>query len=521
MMEERMAQTGTDAEKTREDLREPREYHNYIDGEWVPSASGRTFENRNPANRDEMIGTFQESSSEDLDAAVDAARRAFTKWRLTPAPKRGEYLYRVGQILTRDKDRIAGEATREMGKVLAETKGDVQEAIDLAFLAAGEGRRLFGYTTPSELQNKFNMCVRMPLGVAGLITPWNFPMAIPAWKAMVALICGNTVVIKPASLSPHTVIMLAEALEEAGLPPGVFNVVTGGGRDVGEPMLKHDDVDVISFTGSTDVGREISVACAPTFKHLHLEMGGKNVIMVMDDADVDLAVDGALWGAFGTTGQRCTAASRLVVHDKVYDEFVEKLKGRTEKLRVGDGLDPRTEMGPTVSASQLKTVEKYVEIGKEEGATLVTGGKAITGERDGFDYSRGHFHEPTLFADVKHEMRIAQEEIFGPVTAVIRCSSLEEAIDIGNGVKFGLSSSIYTRNVDRAFIAMRDMYTGIFYVNAPTIGAETHLPFGGTKQTGNGHREAGIAGIDVFTEWKSIYVDYSGSLQRAQIDNEP
>lgn len=510
----------TDIRKFRDGLRDEKEYKNYIDGEWVSSATGRTFENRNPANRDEMIGTFQESNSTDLDAAVDAAHRAFDSWRLTPAPKRGEYLYEVGRLLQRHKDAIAREATREMGKIVDETRGDVQEAIDLAFLAAGEGRRLFGFTTPSEMHRKFNMCVRMPLGVAGLITPWNFPLAIPAWKAMVALICGNTVVIKPASLAPHTVIMLAEVFEEAGLPRGVFNVVTGGGREVGEPMLKNDDVNVISFTGSTDVGREISIACAPTFKHLHLEMGGKNVIMVMDDADVDLAVDGALWGAFGTTGQRCTAASRIVVHEKVYDQFVEKLSKRASGLRIGDGLDPKTEMGPAVSASQLKSVEKYVEIGKQEGATLVSGGNAITGEKDGFDYGKGNFHEPTVFADVTPEMRIAQEEIFGPVTAVIKCTSLEEAIEIGNGVRYGLSSSIYTRDVNSAFLAMRDMYTGIFYVNAPTIGAETHLPFGGTKQTGNGHREAGIAGIDVFTEWKSIYIDYSGNLQRAQIDTE-
>ncbi|HVR39955.1 MAG TPA: aldehyde dehydrogenase family protein [Thermoanaerobaculia bacterium] len=498
------------------DLRATREYKNYIDGQWVSSSSGKTFEDRNPADQDDLIGTFQESSEDDLNAAVDAASRAYESWRLTPAPKRAEYLYKVGDILKRDKDKIAREMTREMGKVFDETKGDVQEAIDMAFLAAGEGRRLFGVTTPSELHNKFNMAVRVPLGVAGLITPWNFPIAIPAWKGMAALICGNTVVIKPASLTPLAVIMLAEAFEEAGLPKGVWNVVTGGGREIGEPMTKHSKIRVISFTGSTEVGRDISVACAPTFKHVHLEMGGKNVIMVMDDADVDLAVDGALWGAFGTTGQRCTAASRIVVHAKVYDQFVEKLAGRAKKLRVGNGLDPKIDMGPSVSASQRKTVESYVKIGKDEGATCVAGGNALT---DG-DHARGFFHEPTVFADVKRDMRIAQEEIFGPVTAVIKCDSLEDAISIGNGVKYGLSSSLYTRDVNKAFTAMRDMETGIFYVNAPTIGAEVHLPFGGVKETGNGHREAGVAGIDVFTEWKSIYVDYSGALQRAQIDTE-
>jgi acyl-CoA reductase-like NAD-dependent aldehyde dehydrogenase len=497
-------------------LRETREYKNYIDGEWVSSGTKQLFENRNPANTEDLIGTFQDSNADDLNAAVEAADRAYEKWRLTPAPKRAEYLYRVGEILKRDKDRIAREMTREMGKVFDETKGDVQEAIDMAFLAAGEGRRLFGVTTPSELHNKFNMAVRSPLGVAGLITPWNFPIAIPAWKGMAALICGNTVVIKPASLTPLSVIMLAEAFEEAGLPKGVWNVVTGGGREVGEPILKHPKVKVVSFTGSTDVGRDINVACAPSFKRVHLEMGGKNIIMVMDDADVDLAVDGALWGAFGTTGQRCTAASRIAVHAKVYDEFVEKLAKRAKKLRVGNGLDANVDMGPSVSASQRKTVETYVQIGKDEGATVVAGGNALT---DGA-YAKGFFHEPTVFADVKPSHRIANEEIFGPVTAVMKCDSLEEAVTIGNSVKYGLSSSIYTRDVNRAFMAMRDMETGIFYVNAPTIGAEVHLPFGGMKETGNGHREAGVAGIEVFTEWKSIYVDYSGALQRAQIDTE-
>jgi alpha-ketoglutaric semialdehyde dehydrogenase len=497
-------------------LRAPREYNNFVDGQWVASSGGKTFENRNPADDDDLIGTFQESNADDLNAAVDAAGKAYESWRLLPAPKRAEFLYRAGQILQRDKEKIAREMTREMGKVFEETKGDVQEAIDMAFLAAGEGRRLFGVTTPSELPNKFNMAVRMPLGVAGLITPWNFPMAIPAWKGMAALICGNTVVIKPASLTPLSVVMLAEALEEAGLPKGVWNVVTGGGREVGEPLLAHEKVKVISFTGSTDVGRHINVACAPSFKRVHLEMGGKNIIMVMDDADVDLAVDGALWGAFGTAGQRCTAASRIVVQSGVYDQFVEKLAGRAKTLRVGNGLDPNVDMGPNVSASQLQTVQSYVKIGSDEGAKIVAGGRAL---RDG-DFSKGYFHEPTVFADVKPSMRIAQEEIFGPVTAVMKCEGLDEAITIGNGVRYGLSSSIYTRDVNKAFTAMRDMYTGIFYVNAPTIGAEVHLPFGGVKETGNGHREAGVAGIDVFSEWKSIYVDYSGSLQRAQIDTE-
>src|SRR6266542_1966530 len=369
------------------ELRAAREYKNYVNGEWVASSSGKTFENRNPADRDDLVGTFQESNADDVNAAIDAADRAYQSWRLVPAPKRAEYIYRVGEILKRDKEKIAREMTREMGKVLDETRGDVQEAIDMAYLMAGEGRRLFGVTTPSELPNKFNMAVRMPLGVAGLITPWNFPIAIPSWKTMPALVCGNTVVIKPASLTPLSVIMLAEAFEEAGLPPGVFNVVTGGGREVGDPMTRHPKIAVISFTGSTDVGRDISIACAPHFKHVHLEMGGKNVIMVMDDADVDLAVDGSLWGAFGTAGQRCTAASRIVAHRKIYDEFVEKLSARAKALRVGNGLDPNVDMGPNISASQIDTIASYVKIGKDEGATVTAGGATLT---DG-SYGKGHF----------------------------------------------------------------------------------------------------------------------------------
>src|SRR5438045_9180065 len=352
-----MTTTAPHPTREHDSLRETREYRNYIDGQWVATASGKTFENRNPANREDLVGTFQESDASDVSAAVDAADRAYQSWRLVPAPKRAEYLYRVGEILKRDKEKIAREMTREMGKVLDETKGDVQEAIDMAFLAAGEGRRLFGVTTPSELPNKFNMAVRMPLGIAGLIPPWNSPIAIPAWKTMPALVSGNTVVIKPASQTPLSVIMLAEAFDEVGLPPGVFNVVTGGGREVGEPLIRDERVKIVSFTGSTEVGRGISVACAPQFKKVHLEVGGKNVIMVMDDADVDLAVDGALWGAFGTAGQRCTAASRVVVHAKVYAQFVEKLAGRAKKMRVGNGLQANVDMGPNVSASQLKTSE--------------------------------------------------------------------------------------------------------------------------------------------------------------------
>ena len=388
--------------------------------------------------------------------------------------------------------------TREMGKVLAETRGDVQEAIDMTYYMAGEGRRQFGQTTPSELPDKFQMSVRMPVGVAGLITPWNFPMAIPSWKMMPALVLGNTVVIKPATDTPLSVV----------------NLVTGGGADVGAPLMGHPDVGIVSFTGSTGVGRKVSEACAPAFKHCHLEMGGKNIIMVMDDARLDLAVEGALWGGFGTTGQRCTAASRVAVHEKVYKEFLDRFSAGAKGLRVGNGLEPKSQVGPCVNTSQLETVERYVQIGKDEGARLVAGGSRL-GKGD---HARGYFHEPTVFADCSPRMRVAYEEIFGPVVSVIPVKSLEQAIEVGNSVDYGLSASIYTQDIGKAFTAMREMYTGIFYVNAPTIGAETHLPFGGTKNTGNGHREACVQALDVFSEWKSIYIDYSGHLQRAQID---
>jgi aldehyde dehydrogenase (NAD+) len=406
--------------------------------------------------------------------------------------------------------------TREMGKVLNETRGDVQEAIDMTFYMAGEGRRMFGQTVPSELRNKFAMSVRQPLGVCSIITPWNFPMAIPSWKIVPALVCGNTVVFKPASQTPLSALNFVNVLTEAGVPAGVVNLVTGDGPEVGTPMTTDDVVRVVSFTGSTDVGRIVNQAAAPSFKKVHLEMGGKNVIMIMDDANLELAVDGCLWGGFGTTGQRCTAASRVVVHEKVYKKFVDAFVGRARALRVGDGLQETTDMGPSNSQSQLETVLRYVKIGQEEGATLATGGHRL----DSDAHAKGYFHEPTVFTDVSPKMRIAREEIFGPVVSVIPCKSIDEAIEIGNGVEYGLSASIYTQDINRAFAAMRDLYTGIFYVNAPTIGAEVHLPFGGTKNTGNGHREAGVAALDVFSEWKSVYIDFSGKLQKAQIDQE-
>jgi alpha-ketoglutaric semialdehyde dehydrogenase len=492
-----------------------RVFKNFINGEWVAPKGGQAHLNRNPANTEEAIGEFPLSSQADVDAAVSAAHEAYKKWRLVPAPKRAEVLFRTAELLVKRKEEFSRDMTREMGKVLAETRGDVQEAIDMTYYMAGEGRRLFGQTTPSELPNKFAMSVRQSIGVCGLITPWNFPMAIPSWKMMPALICGNTIVLKPAEDTPLSSYHLIETLVEAGLPPGVVNLVSGDGPGAGAALAKHKDVPVISFTGSTSTGRIIAEICAPEFKHYSLEMGGKNIILVMDDANLDLAIDGTIWGGFGTSGQRCTAASRIGVHKSIYKEFVARLVERVRNLRVGDGLDPSTEMGPVVNEQQLNTVMTYVNVGQQEGAKLIAGGQRL--KSDGF--AKGWFHAPTLFGDCDSKMRIAQEEIFGPVVSLIPIDGLEQGIEVANGVPYGLSASIYTRDVNRAFAAIRDLYTGIVYINAPTIGAETHLPFGGTKQTGNGHREAAVTAIDFFTEWKSVYIDYSDKLQRAQIDN--
>jgi alpha-ketoglutaric semialdehyde dehydrogenase len=488
---------------------------NYIDGQWVESASGETFDRKNPATG-ELVATYTKSGAVDVDRAVAAAVKAFKSWRLYPAPKRGEILYKVAQLLVEQKEQFAREMTEEMGKVISEARGDVQEAIDMTFYMAGEGRRMFGQTVPSELQNKFNMSQRKPLGVCGLITPWNFPMAIPSWKMMPALISGNTIVFKPATFTPRTAIRFVEILEKAGLPAGVVNLVLGTGGDVGNAIVAHSDVPLIGFTGSTETGTAVATKAAALNKRVSLEMGGKNAVIVMDDADLDLATDGILWSAFGTSGQRCTAASRVVVHRKVQKQLVERLAARAGGMRLGNGLDESVDVGPVVSGGQLKSINDYIGIGRAEGARVATGGEIA---REGA-LSQGFFHQPTIFDNVTANMRVAQEEIFGPVTSVISVDSLDEAIDVVNGVQYGLSASIFTANVNQAFRAMQDIFTGILYVNAGTTGAEIHLPFGGTKGTGNGHREAGTAAMDFFTEWQSIYVDYSGRLQRAQIDNQ-
>jgi alpha-ketoglutaric semialdehyde dehydrogenase len=488
-------------------------FKNYIGGEWVEAASGETFESVNPATGD-TIGVFPRSSAEDVDRAVDAAKAAFEEWRLVPAPKRGEILYRFANLLIEEKDDLTDLMTREMGKVKAEAGGDVQEAIDMSLYMAGEGRRLFGQTTPSELRDKFNMSVRMPIGVVGAITPWNFPIAIPSWKITPALVCGNTIVFKPATDTPLLGERFVELLAEAGLPAGVINIVHGGGGAVGDRLVRHPDVPVITLTGSRETGVEVMRNAADCLKHVHLELGGKNAIIVLDDADLDLAVEGIVWSAFGTSGQRCTAASRVIVQEGVYEQLQSRLVGAAEQLRLGVGWEDDTDVGPVINQAALEKIHSYTAVGKEEGAKLLTGGEVATG--NGFD--KGYFYRPTIFGEVDPQMRIAQEEIFGPTTALIRVRDLDEAVRVSNGIRYGLSSSIFTRDVNKAFRAMRDLQAGITYINAGTIGAEVHLPFGGTKDTGNGHREAGQAALDVFTEWKSIYVDYSGKLQKAQID---
>ena len=488
-------------------------FKNFIGGKWAEPLSGRYFQNRNPADTNDLIGRFPDSGAADVAAAVRSARAGFEQWSRTPAPLRGDVLRRVGDLLVERKEAIADAMSREMGKVLAETRGDVQEGIDTAFYAATEGRRLFGRTVPSELRQKWAMTVRRPIGVCGLITPFNFPMAIPTWKAFPALLCGNSVVLKPSEDVPHTAHLLVEILLDAGLPPEVIQLVHGG-EVAGKALVEHPGVPAISFTGSTATGSAIGQVCGRMHKRLSLEMGGKNAMIVMDDADLDLSVDGVLWGAFGTTGQRCTATSRLIVHRKVHDKLVARLVDAAGKLKLGDGRDPRTDVGPLIHAAAREKVEYYLDPAVLQGAEVACGGSRPRGART----ADGYFYKPTVVVDVKPGSRLATEEIFGPVLSVIRVGSYEQAVKVNNEVKYGLSSSIYTGDVNLAFRAMDDLQNGITYVNAPTIGAEAHLPFGGVKQTGNGHREGGWEVFDFYSETKVCYVDYSGVLQRAQLD---
>jgi alpha-ketoglutaric semialdehyde dehydrogenase len=491
-----------------------KQYLNYINGEWISSVSDKFIPIHNPANG-QVQGEVIQSTKDDVDIAVKAAKIAQKSWRLVPAPQRAEYLYKVAHLLKERKEKLAQILTSEMGKVIAEARGEVQEAIDMAYYMAGEGRRLFGDTVPSELSNKFAFSIRVPVGIAGLITPWNFPIAIASWKSLPALVTGNAVVWKPATETPMVAHEFVRVYEDAGLPKGLINLVNGSGSEIGKAMVEHPDIDIISFTGSNEVGREIYGRAGALLKRTSLEMGGKNAVTVLDDSNLDLAVDGILWGAFGTSGQRCTATSRIIVHESVKAELENKLLDRIGELKLGNGLNETVKVGPVINRKSLEKIHEYVQIGKEEGAKLLTGGNYVT--ENGLD--QGNFYAPTIFTDVTPDMRIAREEIFGPVASIIPVKSLEEAIEVNNNVEFGLSSAIFTNDVNSAFQAIRDLDTGIVYINAGTTGAEIHLPFGGTKGTGNGHRDSGVAALDVYTEWKSVYVDYSGKLQRAQIDN--
>jgi len=488
-------------------------YSNYIDGRWVASSSGETFLDTNPARPDEVIGEFQRSGPADIDSAVAAATRVKDDWRRTPAPLRGEIVARATRLLVERKPELAQTITREMGKVLVDSGYDVQGAITSGEYMAGEGRRMFGDTVPSGLPNRMAMTVRNPVGVVGIITPWNLPMLMPAWKLFPALVCGNTVVVKPAEDTPFTAVLLFEILEEAGVPAGVANLVTGYGAEAGQALASHPDVDMISFTGSRGVGKQIAQSAGGELKHVSLEMGGKNALVVLDDADIGEAVTGALWGGFSTAGQRCTASSRLVVDRRVADEVIDGLMDGIASLVVGDGLDPETTVGPLINAKQLDRVHSYTGIGVDEGADLLTGGKKLEEGLEG-----GYFYAPTLFDHATPEMRISQEEIFGPTITVIRVDGDEEAIAVANGTRYGLSAAVYTKDTGRALRAVSELDAGLVYLNAPTIGSEIHLPFGGTKDTGNGHRESGTAAIDQFTEIKTVFLDYSGTLQRAHID---
>ncbi|MEO5567071.1 MAG: aldehyde dehydrogenase family protein [Gemmatimonadaceae bacterium] len=489
-------------------------FRNFVAGKWVDAASGGSFENRNPADWNDVIGTFPRSGSEDVAKAVESAKRGFALWSRTPAPLRGDVLRKIGDLMTARKEEIADLMTREMGKPLQETRGDVQEGIDTAYYAATEGRRLFGHTVPSELRNKWAISFRRPIGVCGIITPFNFPMAIPTWKMFPALLCGNSCVFKPAEDVPHTGTVLVEIMLEAGLPPEVIQLVHGLGEEVGAAIVSHPEIPVISFTGSTDTGRVVGEICGRMHKRLSLEMGGKNAQIVMEDADLELALEGALWGAFGTTGQRCTATSRLIVHDRVHDELLSKLLQRVRALKLGDGRKKGTDVGPMISEAAVQKAERYIDIGQKQNADLMVGGKrsAADGTKGGW------FFEPTIFARVEAGSRLEQEEIFGPVLSVIRFRTVDEAFEINNDVKYGLSSSVYTQNVNIAMRALNELDNGITYINAPTIGAEAHLPFGGVKQTGNGHREGGWEVYEFYSETKVGYLDFSGALQRAQID---
>lgn len=487
--------------------------NNFIAGQWTDTATGRRIQDLNPADTSDVIAEAPSSSSAEAAAACEAAAHAFEGWRNTPAPVRGQVLYRVQRRMEQRKEELAEALTREEGKTIAESRGEVQRAINVVEFFAGQGRRITGDTIPSELPNNFCYTVKQPVGPVAVITPWNFPVAIPIWKIAPALVCGNSVVFKPASLTPLTAALIVEIFDESGLPPGVLNLIYGGGREVGDTVVKHPAIQAVSFTGSNDVGVGLYTAAAQRGIKCQCEMGGKNPIVILGDADLELAVESTIQGAFGSTGQRCTATSRAIVEEGIANEFVERLHARAASLVVGNGLDPKTNIGPSVDDKQLDTVLEYVGVGRSEGAKLVRGGERI---RDsGLD--RGFFVAPAIFDNVTPDMRIAQEEIFGPVLSVIRAPDAKSALRVANGVKFGLSASVYTNDVAAMFRFVDQLEAGIIHVNSPTVGGEAHIPFGGMKATGVGLREMGTVAVDFYTELKVVYVDYTGGKRTGNL----
>ncbi|MBM3924704.1 MAG: aldehyde dehydrogenase family protein [SAR202 cluster bacterium] len=487
-------------------------YQNYIGGRWASSTSGRIYTVTNPAHNDQVLGAVQASTVDDAEKAVDAAASALAAWAATPAPQRGAILYKAFELLRERAEDFAHTITLEEGKPLSDARGEVKRAMNIIEYAAGEGRRMFGYTTPSELTNTLAYTVRRPLGVVAIITPWNFPLAIPAWKIAPALVCGNTVVFKPASSAPLSAVKLAQLFEDAGLPKGVLNLITGPGASVGDFLVNSPEVKGVSFTGSTEIGARLYSQGAAKLKKVQCEMGGKNAVIVLADADLDKTVGGVVQAAFGSTGQRCTATSRVILEEPIYNAFMDDLLNRTAKLKIGDGMEQGVDVAPVASESQFNKIMEYIGIGAEEGARLAYGGKALTGKA----YKGGYYIQPTIFTDVKPDMRIAQEEIFGPVLTVFKAKDLDEAIHICNSVQFGLSSSIYCSDLTRAFKYVDQVDAGMVHINSPTLGGEVHLPFGGTKASGVGAREQGTEAVNFFSEVITVYVDYAGRRPQAK-----
>jgi methylmalonic acid semialdehyde dehydrogenase len=488
-------------------------YRNFIAGKWTDSTSSKTAKNINPANTDEVLGTVKQATRDEARAAVEAAIEAFRGWRSTPAPARGKIVGKAARLFEEHKEELATILTREEGKTLAESRGELQRSINVAEFCAGESRRMNGETIQSELPSNFAYTIKQPLGVVACVTPWNFPVAIPVWKIAPALVAGNSVVFKPASLTPATAVRIVEIFEEAGIPPGVLNLVLGSGSEAGDEIINHPAVKAVSFTGSNEVGIRLYEEVSRRGAKVQCEMGGKNPVVVLEDADLDLAVESTAQGAFGSSGQRCTATSRAVVVNEIADEFVERIARRAESMRIGDGMDPDTEMGPSVDESQFKTVLKYIDIGREDGATMVCGGTRATGN----GLEKGYFVNPTVFDHVTPDMRIAREEIFGPVLSVLRAKDFDEAMQIANDTEYGLSSSVFSNDAARIFRFVDEIETGMTHINSPTTGGEAHIPFGGIKGTGIGDREQGSTALDFYTELKVVYVDYTGRKREGNL----